>query len=117
MYFKLSGDFSIHVALCEDTMSCEQSEWELEYDDGPSTFSYSCISSGSVSDSNHSTDVPSLLSCLNNILIFALLNILFALFNIFNNCIHCKCLRIEIFLEHNLRIIAEKCKNSSNKIR
>ena len=51
-------------------MSCEQSEWELEYDDGPSMFSYSCISSGSVSDSNHWTDVPSLLSCLNNNLIF-----------------------------------------------
>ena len=64
---------------------CEQSEWELEYDDGPSTFSYSCMSSVSVSDSNHLTDVPSLLSRLNNKLIFALFNILIALFNIFNN--------------------------------
>ena len=75
-YFnKLSGQFSIHVARYGDTMSselekqCEQSEWELEYDDGPSTFSYSCMSSGSVSDSNHLTDVPSLLSRLNNNLI------------------------------------------------
>ena len=32
------------------------------YDDGPSTFRYSCMSSGSFSNSNHSTDVPSLLS-------------------------------------------------------
>ena len=31
------------------------------YDDGPSTFRYSCMSSGSFSNSNHSTDVPSLL--------------------------------------------------------
>ena len=64
---------------------CEQSEWELECDDDPSTFSYSCMSSGSVSDSNHLTDVPSLLSRLNNKLIFALFNILIALFNISNN--------------------------------
>ena len=94
----------------------DQSEWELEYDDGPSMFSYSCMCSGSDSDSNHLTDVPSLLSPLKTNLIFALFNILIALFIIFNNCIHCKCLRIEIFLEHNLIIIAEKCKNSINKI-
>ena len=61
----------MHAAHGEDTMStelsdleqqCEQSEWEVEYDDGPSTFRYSCMSSGSFSNSNHMTDVPSLLS-------------------------------------------------------
>ena len=61
----------MHAACGEGTMSselselkqqCEQSEWELEYDDGPSTFKYICMSSGSFSNSNHSTDVPSLLS-------------------------------------------------------
>ena len=37
------------------------------YDDGPLTFRYSCMSSGSFSNSNHSTDIPSLLSHLKQL--------------------------------------------------
>ena len=46
--------------LSELEQWCEQREWELEYDDGPSTFRYSCMSSGSFSNSNHSIDALSL---------------------------------------------------------